>query len=169
MTAIKSAFSPMEWAAPMATILCIDDELKLLELYTAVLESNGYKVLTAPDGATGIALTRKHSIDAVLLDFKMPGMDGNQVAHVLMKEQPTLPVLILTGRPAELPESLKWFADALLCKGDGPDTLLPVLEKIVGGTTTGKKPSARTDRREPIGHHPRPLSGGLRGTNSRCQ
>jgi DNA-binding NarL/FixJ family response regulator len=104
----------------------------------------------------------------VLLDFKMPGMDGNQAAHVLMKEQPTLPVLILTGRPAELPESLKWFADALLCKGDGPDTLLPVLEKIVGGTTTGKKPSARTDRREPIGHHPRPLSGGLRGTNSRC-
>jgi DNA-binding response OmpR family regulator len=115
----------------MATILYIDDEPKLLEIYTAVLESNGYKVLTAPDGPTGIALTRRHSIDAVLLDFKMPGMDGNQVAHVLMNEQPTLPVVIWSECPDEIPESLKWFADALLYKGDGPDTLLPVLDKIV--------------------------------------
>jgi two-component system, OmpR family, alkaline phosphatase synthesis response regulator PhoP len=151
----------------MATILCIDDEPKLLELYTAVLESNGYKVLTAPDGPTGIALTRKHSIDAVVLDFKMPDMDGNQVAHVLMNEQPTLPVVIWSECPEEIPESLKWFADALLYKGDGPDTLLPVLDKIVRGTTTGKKPPARTDRGAPIGQYCRPLSGGLRGTNSR--
>ncbi len=68
----------------MATILCIDcidDEPSVLEIQRALLESKGYKVLTAPDGATGIALARKHPTDAVLLDFSMPGMDGNQVAH----------------------------------------------------------------------------------------
>jgi CheY-like chemotaxis protein len=39
-------------------------------------ESNGYRVLIALDGPTGIALTRKHAIDAVVLDFNMPGMDA---------------------------------------------------------------------------------------------
>ena len=45
---------------PTTTILCVDDEPTLLELYGTLLESKGYKVLSAPDGPTGIALTRKH-------------------------------------------------------------------------------------------------------------
>src|SRR5947209_1180921 len=114
----------MNGGKPMATILCIDDEPSILEIQRALLESKGYKVLTAPDGATGIALARKHSIGAVLLDFSMPGMNGNQVAQVLMKEQPTLPVVVWSGCLDEVPESLWWFADAVLHKGDGLDTLL---------------------------------------------
>ncbi len=150
----------------MATILCIDDEPIVLEVQRALLESKGYNVLTASDGATGIALARAHSTDAVLLDFSMPGMDGNQVAQVLMKEQPTLPVVVWSGCLDEIPESLWWFADAVLQKGDGRDTLLPILEKIVGGTIAGKKPPARTNRSATTGRYSRPLSGRLRGANS---
>src|SRR6266849_678847 len=115
----------------MATVLCIDDNRNVLEMNKALLEGIGYRVLLAPDGPTGIALTRKHSIDAVVLDFNMPGMDGAQVAEVLMKEQPTLPVAIWSGCVDTIPESLKWFADAVLHKGDGPDTLLSAVEKLV--------------------------------------
>src|SRR5438309_5828122 len=121
-------------------------EPSVLEIQRALLESEGYKVLTASDGATGIALARAHSTDAVLLDFSMPGMDGNQVAQVLMKEQPTLPVVVWSGCLDEIPESLWWLADAVLHKGDGLNTLLPILEKIVSRTTAGKKPPARTNR-----------------------
>ncbi len=60
----------------MATVLCIGDNRNLLELHRSLLESNGYRVLIALDGPTGIALTRKHAIDAVVLDFNMPGMDA---------------------------------------------------------------------------------------------
>jgi len=77
----------------MATILCIDDSRHMLELHQALLESRGYKVLIAPDGATGIALSRQQSVDVVVLDFNMPGMDGKRVAQVMMQEQPTLPVV----------------------------------------------------------------------------
>lgn len=56
----------------MATVFCIDDDLLVLEIHQALLETKGYHVLTAPDGETGIALTRKHSIDAVVLDFNSP-------------------------------------------------------------------------------------------------
>jgi len=123
----------------MASVLCIDDNRNILEMNKALLESKGYRVLIAPDGPTGIALTRTHSIDAVVLDFNMPGMDGVQVAEVLMKEQPTLPVVIWTGCADEIPESLKWFADALLHKGDGPDALLSAVEKLVNARSTSKK------------------------------
>jgi DNA-binding response OmpR family regulator len=127
----------------MATILCIDDDRSLLEVQKALFESKGYRVLIAPNGPSGIMFTRKHPIDAIVLDFKMPGMDGNQVAEVLMKEQPTIPVVIWSGCPDHIPESLKWFADALLHKGDGPHALLAVVERLVSTGTSEKKPVAR--------------------------
>jgi DNA-binding response OmpR family regulator len=127
----------------MATILCIDDDPSLLEVQKALFESKGYRVLIAPNGPSGIMFARKHAIDAIVLDFKMPSMDGNQVAQVLMKEQPTVPVVVWSGCPNDVPESLKWFADALLHKGDGPRALLTVVEKLIGTATSEKKPMNR--------------------------
>jgi hypothetical protein len=80
-----------------------------------------------------------------------------------MEEQPTLPVVIWSGCPDDVPESLKWFADALLYEGDGPDRLLSVLEKIIcAAALRAKKPPATTSRNEHIGRYSRPLSSGLR-------
>jgi DNA-binding response OmpR family regulator len=115
----------------MATILCIDDNQNILELHKAILERNGYRVLVALDGSTGIALTRKESIDAVVLDFNMPGMDGNQVAEVIMKDHGTLPVVVCSGYPDDIPESLRWFADAILQKADGHDALLSAISRLI--------------------------------------
>ena len=78
-----------------------------------------YTVLIALSGPTGIAVTRKYPIDAVVLDFEMPAMGGNQVAQVMVTEKPTLPIVISSGSPDEIPESLTWSADAVLHKGDG--------------------------------------------------
>ena len=150
----------------MATILCIDDDPHVLEINRAILESNGYKVLTAQDGPTGIALTRQHSIDAVVLDFRMPVMDGIQVAEVLINDHPNLPVVICSGSPDEIPESLKWYADALLHKGDGPNSLLSAVEKIVRAKNL-RKPPAGIMCRGGIGDRPRLPSGDLRLSNSR--
>jgi CheY-like chemotaxis protein len=151
---------------PPASILCIDDDPQVLEINRAILESKGYKVLTAQDGAAGIALTRQHSIDAVVLDFHMPVMDGYQVAEMLTKEQPDLPVVIWSGCPDEIPESLKWYADALLHKGDGPNSLLSAVEKIVHAKDL-RKPPAGIICRGGIGDRPRLPSGDLRLSNSR--
>jgi|SRR5947209_514693 len=115
----------------MATILCIDDDPRILELQQAVLGNKGYTVLTAIDGETGIALTRRYPINAVVLDFNMPGLDGSQVAEVLMKDYPKLPVVICSGCLDDIPEGLKWFADALLEKADGPEALISAIERLV--------------------------------------
>ncbi len=134
----------------MATILCIDDDPTILELYGALLESKGYRVLTATDGPSGIDLIRKHCIDVVVLDFNMPGMDGNEVAQVLRQEQSTIPVVIWSGCPDNIPESLWWFADAVLYKGDGPETLLSTIDKILKDARMLNNPSQRTTAKMPL-------------------
>jgi DNA-binding NarL/FixJ family response regulator len=92
----------------------------------------------------GIAMARRYSVDVLVLDFSMPGMDGNEVAQVLMKERPNLPVVVHSGFPDDIPESLKWFADSVLGKGSDPELLLLTIEKLIDATTTTKKPPART-------------------------
>ena len=108
--------------------------------------------MVALDGPSGITLTRKHSIDAMVLDFNMPGMDGNEVAAVMTKEQPKLPIVICSGCIDEIPESLRWFADALLQKADAPCALLSVVERLVkakGGAINKKASAGRgSDARE---------------------
>jgi CheY-like chemotaxis protein len=122
----------------MAIILCIDDDPVVLGLQKEILERNGYTVLVAADGPTGIALAGQHPVDLVVLDFKMPGMDGGQVAEALLKKQPDLPVVICTGFFDSVPEWLRWFAAAYLQKGEGPEVLLSAIQQLLAK----KKPSA---------------------------
>lgn len=112
----------------MTTVLCIDDDPRVLQLHKAVLGMKGYTVLTAPDGLAGIAVARTHSIDVVITDYQMPpGIDGSQVALQLKKEKPTLPVVIYSGYP-DIPKRLKCF---VLSKGHGPENLLSLVEQLI--------------------------------------
>jgi len=136
-----------EQVHPMATILCVDDDPAILELHGTLLRSKGYEVFTAPDGLSGIAVTRQRQIDVVVLDINMPGMQGDQVAEILKTERPTLPVVIWSAGPEEIPESLKWFANALLYKGDGPLPLLLAIEKILKDSRWRNNLAERVDGR----------------------
>lgn len=115
----------------MPTILCIDDDVNYLELEKCNLETNGYTVVIASDGPTGITLASKTPIDVVVLAFKMRGMDGGQVAEVLLKHQPDLPIVVCTGFFDAVPEGLRWFAAALVEKRDGFDVLLSAIQKVI--------------------------------------
>ena len=127
----------------MMTVLCIGGEPGLLEMRKALLEARDYIVLTVPDGATGVAISRKRSVDVTVLDFNFNSMDGYEAAAILMKEQPTVPVVICSGSADDLPESLKWFADALVWKSDGPEAFIAAIEKAVGFKTAAKRSSIR--------------------------
>ena len=115
----------------MPTILCIDGDVSWLELQKSILETNEYTVLIAPDGPTGIALASKHPVDVVVLAIKMPGMAGGQVAEVLLKQHPDLPVVIYTGFFDAVPQWLRWFAAAYLQKQDDPNVLLSAIQELI--------------------------------------
>jgi len=127
----------------MPTILCIDDDPAILELQKSLLARSGYSVLTAPDAFTGVALTRQHAIDAVLLDMNMPGMDGHQVAQLLMQEQPGLPLVVWSGAMESIPEALLWFADAVVSKGNPYQQLLNALQVVLA--TSRRPPVSLTE------------------------
>ena len=80
-------------------ILCIDDDLLLLGLFTEALERQNFQVVTAADGPSGLEKAKKERPDLVLLDVMMPGMDGFEVCR-RMRADPDLkdiPVIIATA------------------------------------------------------------------------
>ena len=85
-------------------ILVIDDDATITDLLTRVLTADGYTVVTAADGTSGLQLAEQHRPDLIIMDITMPDMDGYQ-ATTRLKENPTLadvPVVFLSGKsPAE--------------------------------------------------------------------
>jgi len=81
----------------MATILLIDDEASIRRTLREILEFEKYQVMEAPDGFSAIELFKKQTIDVVLLDIKMPKMDGLEVLDFLQEINPEVPVIMISG------------------------------------------------------------------------
>ena len=80
-----------------ASILVIDDEEAIRDACSQVLKKEGYSVKTAEDGIEGLELFRKEFFHAVLLDLKLPGIDGMDILSLIKEEQPKTQVIIITG------------------------------------------------------------------------
>ncbi|MGE3841345.1 MAG: sigma-54-dependent transcriptional regulator, partial [Vicinamibacterales bacterium] len=78
-------------------ILVIDDEAAIRESMRMILEYEGYDCLLAPSGPEGLAQADQGDPDLVLLDIKMPGMDGLEVLERLKARHDGLPVVIISG------------------------------------------------------------------------
>jgi DNA-binding NtrC family response regulator len=81
----------------MSTILIVEDEPKLRRLLELDLSEEGHRVLAAPDAEQGLKLLRSESIDIVVTDLKMPGMDGLEFLHAVKRTNAALPVVVMTA------------------------------------------------------------------------
>lgn len=79
------------------TILVIDDEKNIREGLAACLEMEGYKVILANNGKTGLACLRKGDIDLIITDLRMPEIGGEEILVKVVLENSGIPVIILTG------------------------------------------------------------------------
>ena len=114
-----------------ATVLCIDDEQTALQLRQTVLESAGYRVLTAKSGAQGIQSFKSEPVHAVVLDYWMADMNGMQVAREIRKLNPSIPIIILSAYGELLDESLG-IADIWIRKGEeDPQYLIARLDELL--------------------------------------
>lgn len=84
----------------MPTILLVEDDELIVDSVRYGLEQTGYQVLTALDGATGLALAREKKPDIVLLDVMLPVLDGFEVCRTLRSES-KVPIIMLTARGEE--------------------------------------------------------------------
>ena len=113
------------------TVLCIDDEQTALQLRKNVLESAGYKVLTAKSGALGVQLFRSEPVQAVVVDYWMADMNGMQVAREIRQLNSKVPIIILSAYGELLDESLG-IADLWIRKGEeDPQFLIDRLNDLL--------------------------------------
>lgn len=112
------------------TILCIDDDWRGLIGRKMFLEQNGYKVLTASGGNEGLKLFRTHPVDAVVLDYQMPGMNGDVVAARMKRMRSHIPILLLSAY-GPLPGRKLASVDTFLTKSQEPQALLPALQHLL--------------------------------------
>jgi DNA-binding response OmpR family regulator len=106
----------------MQRILVIEDDRFLRKAAGAALRRQGYLVLTADDGETGLRLARAEHPDLVLLDLIMPGMQGFEVLKLLKEDGSTasIPVIILSnlGQDADVKNALEAGAADYLIKAN---------------------------------------------------
>jgi CheY-like chemotaxis protein len=95
-----------------------------------LLERHGYEVLTAESGPEGLELLESNPVKAVVLDYAMPGMNGDQVAEAMKRLKPSVRILLLSAY-VDLPEeALKWV-DKRVLKGVAPTHFLAELEQLL--------------------------------------
>lgn len=120
-------------------VLCVDDELVGLKVRKILLERAGYQVLTAIDGASGLSLFEKEPVEAVVLDYSMPGMHGGEVATHMRRLKPNVPILLLSAYIG-LPIEVTSLVDLYMTKGEGAPVLLQKLESLLQQPVTTPQP-----------------------------
>lgn len=121
----------------MKKILFIEDEFTLQKAMAETLGKEGYEMVQALDGETGLKLANSEKPDLVLLDIILPKMDGFQVLEELKKaeETKTIPVIILTnlGNSEDIERSLSLGATTYLVKSDhGIEDVVEKVKQTIG-------------------------------------
>ena len=82
----------------MANILIVDDDPAVQMTIRLLLERAGHRVTVAGDGRRGLALFEAGQFDLLFLDIFMPGMDGLETMRHVRRQQPTMPIIVISGR-----------------------------------------------------------------------
>ena len=114
--------------APKRVILCIDDDPAILHYEKTLLERSGYSVLTASSAQQGLRLVTMCEFDAVLVDYEMLDMDGDEVAVEMKRIRPELTVILLSG--GDVPAQALAYVDACIHKLDASTELLPTIATL---------------------------------------
>jgi CheY-like chemotaxis protein len=128
-------------------VLCVDDQWNGLEGRKMVLEEAGLKVLIATGGVEALQLFASNPVDLVLLDYHMPGMNGDVVAEHMKTNQPDIPIALLSADEGLPARALTWV-DAFVSKSESPANLLQIVERLldlrylfapIDGLTAGRR------------------------------
>jgi DNA-binding response OmpR family regulator len=128
------------------TILIIDDEKDLVELVRYNLEDKeGYDVISANNGQSGLEIAQGHKLDLIVLDLMMPGMDGLEVCRRLRSDPRTarIPLIMLTAKATEADRivGLELGADDYITKPFSPRELVARIKAILRRTAAQEEPA----------------------------
>jgi CheY-like chemotaxis protein len=128
-------------------VLCVDDEVVGLRVRKILLERAGYRVLTAADGYSGLELFASQPVEAVVLDYAMPGLHGGEVAKKMRQTKPHVPILLLSAYVG-LPDEVSSLVDVYMTKGEGAPALLDKLGNLLSVPPASHPLAGANDRSE---------------------
>jgi YesN/AraC family two-component response regulator len=122
-------------------ILVIDDEPIVLDSCRKILRQEGFEVNGAMNGREGLKKIEEDQYDAVLVDWKLPEIDGMEVLRIIKKNHPDIIVVMITGYPSveSAVKAMKLGVSDYVSKPFTPDELKDVLIKAIEHTKTVKK------------------------------
>ncbi|MBI5888292.1 MAG: response regulator [Deltaproteobacteria bacterium] len=112
-------------------ILVVDDEEGLRLLYKEELEDEGAAVELASSGPEALSKLEGNSIDLILLDIKMPGMDGVEVLRMVKERWKDIPVILCTAYPHYKHDFGTWASDAYVVKSSDLTELKQTIRDIL--------------------------------------
>ena len=123
----------------MIRILCVDDDLALLRLYRDELAEEGYGVILAKDGKEAVKKFDEQKPDLVIMDIRMPQMDGIETLNVILGKDRQVPVILNTAYVQYKENFMTWGAEAYVIKSSD---LTELKEKIRDVLSQRKKGGA---------------------------
>jgi DNA-binding NtrC family response regulator len=132
------------------TVLCIDDLPQILEFRKATLESHGYcvKIAMSSHAAMKILEEAESLVDAVLLEYKLEGMDAEAVASHIKQRFPSLPIILYSAL-SKVPERILWLVDEYVVKRELQGRLVPIIERAVHPDRIAQRSHERLQRSRP--------------------
>jgi DNA-binding response OmpR family regulator len=115
----------------MDKVLCVDDDLSLLRLYQDELSEEGYKVILAKDGKEALAKFEKENPQVVVMDIRMPVMDGIETLTVMLGKDRQVPVILNTAYPQYRENFMTWGAEAYVIKSSDLTELKKKIREIL--------------------------------------
>jgi DNA-binding response OmpR family regulator len=115
----------------MKTILVVDDDEAIRTLLQEELEEEGYKVLIATNARDALKLVAAEPLDLVILDIRMPGMDGLEALPRILGIKEGLPVIMNTAYSQYQDSFMSWAADAYVVKSSDLTELKEKIKELI--------------------------------------
>ena len=115
----------------MPKILCVDDDATLLLLYQQELSEEGYQVILAKDGKEALSKFVKEKPDLVVLDIRMPVMDGIEALGAMLGKNRQVPVILNTAFPQHRENFMTWGAEAYVLKSSDLTELKQKIREVL--------------------------------------
>jgi DNA-binding response OmpR family regulator len=115
----------------MKTILVVDDDEAIRTLLQEELEEEGYKVIIATNARDALKIVETEPLDLVILDIRMPGMDGLEALPRILGLKEGLPVILNTAYSQYQESFMSWAADAYVVKSSDLTELKEKIKALV--------------------------------------
>jgi len=128
------------------TILIVDDDRGLRELYKSELSLEGYEVIAAATGKEAVEILKESRPDVIVMDIRMPEMDGIEALGKVVARHKNIPVIINTAYPSYQEDFRAWAADEYVVKSSDLTELKAAIKRVLERSTPKAQPDPKDQK-----------------------